>query len=168
MCVAVTSGLVLETYDLMAARIRKCAKEAKSAREFYEKLYRLRWPNGDKIVFALTNNRRNRDDWENDPIISGMVFGDVQAVGLWSLGDDYYTGIGWLGGEEAIQALSPEADIANYSAQYWIRRFVNELWRACAGERTKDVLTLKPETSLEVAIRSAQFYDPAFRNRIAN
>lgn len=163
-----TSGLVLETYDLLAARIRKCAKEAKSAAEFYEKLCELRWPNGDRIVFTLTNNRRNRGDWENDPIISGMVFGDVKVVGLWSLGNDYYAGISWLDSKEAVQALSSKTGIANYSAQYWFRQFINELWRACAGEQTEGVLILKPETSLEVAIRSAQLYDPAINNRIAN
>lgn len=165
---AVVSGLVLETYDLMAARIRKCAKEARSAVEFYNKLCELRWPNGGGIVFTLTNNRRNRDDWENDPVVSGMMFGDTQNVGLWSLGNDYYTGISWLDGKEAVRAFSPEADIANYSAQYWIRRFISELWKACAGARTEGVLTLKPETSLEVAVHNAQLYDPTIRNRIAN
>ena len=120
------------------------------------------------MVFNLTCNRRNRDSWENGPIISGIVFGDTEAIGLWSLGNDYYTGIGWLDGKEAIQALSSKTNVTNYSAQYWFRWFINELWRACAGGQTEDILTLKPEADLKVAIRSAQLYDPAIRNRIAN
>ncbi len=162
------SGLVLETYDLLAAKIRKCAKDAKSAPEFYAKLCGLHWPSGERMVFNLTCNRRNRDSWENGPIISGIVFGDTEAIGLWSLGNDYYTGIGWLDGKEAIQALSSKTNVTNYSAQYWFRWFINELWRTCAGGQTEDILTLKSEVGLEVAIRSAQLYDPAIRNRIAN
>lgn len=168
MCIAVVNGLVLEAYDILAARIRKYAKDAKSAPEFYAKLCGLRWPNGERMVFNLVRNRRSSNSWGSDPIVSGMVFGDIKAVGLWSLGNDYYTGISWLDSEKAVQALSPKTGIADYSARYWFRQFINELWRTCAGEQTEDVLLLKPETGLEVAVHSAQLYDPAIRNRIAN